>query len=79
MIDDSMPKLIGDWLRNVGSTHSKKAQANDAYQTWVIGDGFAGFMASQVPVPHIVEFLKDSRDKPRTHNAYLSMLRELTR
>lgn len=29
--------------------------------------------------PHIVEFLKDFRDKPRTHNAYRAMLRELLR
>lgn len=79
LLDDSMPKLIGDWLRDVGSTHSKKTQANDAYQTRVIGEGFAEFKASQVRAPHIVEFLKDFRDKPRTHNAYRSMLRELMR
>lgn len=77
--DDSMPRLIGDWLKDVGSTHSKKTQDNDAYQTRTISKGFAEFRASQVRAPHIVEFLKDFRDKPRTHNAYRAMLRELMR
>lgn len=79
VLDDSMPGLIGDWLRDVGSTHSKKTQANDAYQTRTISQAFAEFRAPQVRAPHIVEFLKDFRDKPRTHNAYRAMLRELLR
>lgn len=76
---DTMPRMIEDWLRDVGSRHSKKTQANDAYQTRAISKAFAEFRACDIRPPHIVGFLKLLRDKPRTYNAYRAMLRELMR
>lgn len=79
IIDDMMPALVADWLRDVGSTHSKKTQANDAYQCRTISQSFAEFRASQVTPPAIMDFLAHFRGMARTHNAYRSMLRELMR
>lgn len=76
---DSMAALIADWLAEVGSRHSVKTQANDAYQTRTISESFQEFRAQEVTAPAIVEFLKHFSDKPRTYNAYRSMLRELMR
>lgn len=76
---DSMAALIADWLVEVGSRHSVKTQANDAYQTRTISESFQEFRAQEVTAPAIVEFLKHFSDKPRTYNAYRSMLRELMR
>jgi len=76
---DHMPALITDWLKEVGSKHSEKTKANDAYQTRTISDSFQEFRAKDVGAPAIVEFLKHFSDKPRTYNAYRSMLRELMR
>ncbi|MDT0137757.1 tyrosine-type recombinase/integrase [Acidovorax sp. PRC11] len=79
VLDDSMPRLIQDWLRDVSSRRTKKTQANDAYQTRNIARAFAEFRAPQIRAPHIVEFLQEFRDKPRSHNAHRSMIRELMR
>lgn len=79
IVDDMMPAMVADWMRDVGSTHSKKQQANDAYQCRTIREAFAEFRAAQVSPPVILEFLALFRDKPRTHNAYRSMMRELMR
>ncbi len=79
IVADTMPKLIADWLQNVGSAHSAKTQANDAYQTRAIAEAFAEFRASEVTPPHIMDFLKPLRDRPRSYNAYRAMLRELMR
>jgi integrase len=76
---DTMPKMIADWLRDVGSRHSERTKANDAYQTRAIAKAFAEFRACDIRPPHIVDFLKLLRDKPRTYNAYRAMLRELMR
>lgn len=77
--DDTMPKLIGDWLIEVSSTHSKKTQANDAYQCREIGKAFIEFRVGQITPPDVVEFLKPYRSMPRSHNAYRAMIRELMR
>lgn len=76
---DTMPRLVADWLREVGGRHSKKTQANDAYQTRNIMQSFIEFRARDVRPPDVVDFLKHFRDKPRTYNAYRAMLRELMR
>lgn len=79
VVSDMMSAVVAEWLRDVGSTHSKKQQANDAYQCRTISQSFAEFRASQVSPPAIMDFLAHFRDKPRTHNAYRSMLREMMR
>ena len=78
-LDDAMPKLVADWLTEVSAHRSTKTQANDAYMTRTIADSFQAFQASDVQPPDIAEFLRYYRDKPRTHNAYRAMLRELMR
>lgn len=77
--NDSMPAVVAAWRKDVGSRHSKKTQANDLYQTEEIAQRFAEFRACDVSPPDVKEFLKDLRDRPRTHNAYRAMLRELMR
>lgn len=77
--DDRMKTLVSEWLREVGAKHSKKTQANNAYQTRTIADAFAEFRARDVRTPDAVEFLRAFQDKPRTYNAYRAMLRELMR
>lgn len=79
ILDDSMPSVVRDWLRDVGGAHSKKTQANDAYQTREIMAAFAEFRAPQVKAPHIVEFLAQFKDRPRSYNAYRALMRELMR
>jgi integrase len=78
-LDDAMPKLIGDWLKEVSATRSAKTQANDAYMARTIAESFKGFRAAEVQAPDVSEFLRYYRDRPRTHNAYRSVLRELMR
>lgn len=79
VVRDTMPSLIADWLREVGSRHSVKTQANNAYQTRTIMQSFVEFRARDVTPPDVVDFLKHFRDRPRTYNAYRAMLRELMR
>jgi len=79
VMDDSMPKLIGNWLKEVSSTHSKKTQANDSYMCREVGKAFIEFRAGQIRPPHVVEFLKAYRSMPRSYNAYRSHIRELMR
>jgi len=78
-LDDMMPKLCADWLRDVAVTRAKKTQEDDAYRCREISDGFAEFRAGQVKPPDVVDFLKRFRATPRTYNAYRSALRELMR
>lgn len=79
VLDDSMPKLIGEWLKEVSVTHSKKTQANDAYMCREVGKAFIEFRSSQIKPPHVVEFLKAYRSMPRSYNAYRSHIKELMR
>lgn len=50
---DTMPRMIEDWLRDVGSRHSERTKANDAYQTRAIAkaltdvDERSGIIAAQ--------------------------------
>lgn len=78
-VDDRMRTVITKWLTEIGTKHSKKTQANDAYQTRTIGEAFVEFRAIDVRTPDVVEFLRAFQDKPRTYNAYRAMLRELMR
>lgn len=77
---DMMPALVAAWTREVSEAlHSKKTQADDRYLTREISARFAEFRASDVRPPDVKEFLLPFRTRPRTHNAYRSMLRELMR
>lgn len=76
---EMMPALIADWMLEVSSQHKPKTQANDLYQTNTIKEAFAEFRASQVRPSHIAEFLKAYKNRPRSYNAYRTMLRELMR
>ena len=76
---DRMPGLIADWERDVMPRHAEKTQRDDRAYGRVIAESFADFAVTQVEPPHVVEFLKPLRAKPRTHNAYRGHLRELMR
>lgn len=78
-LDDSLPKLIGDWLLEVSATHSKKTQANESYMCREIGKAFIEFRAKEVTPPDVVAFLKVYKDRPRSYNAYRAQIRELMR
>ena len=77
--DDSMPRVIADWMRDVASTHSKKTQADDTFRSRVMTEAFADFRACQVKPPDVTEFLKPYQPRPRTFNAYRSAVREIMR
>lgn len=79
LVEDLMPAVIADWLRDVSANRSAKTQADDKYRTKVIGESLKGFRASQIRPPDITAFLKPLRERPRTHNAYRADLRELMR
>lgn len=76
---DKVPALVVDWKKEVGSEHSKKTQANDTWVMGAISEAFAEFTARQIRPPDGIEFLKQYRSKPRTHNEMRSGLRELMR
>lgn len=77
--DDRVTTVVTDWLKEIGTKHSRKTQANDAYQTRTIAQAFVEFRVSEVRTPDVVEFLREFQDRPRTYNAYRAMLRELMR
>lgn len=77
--DNRMPALISDWQRDVMSHHAEKTQVDERSRCLVIAEAFEAFAASQVEAPDCVEFLRHFRDRPRTHNLYRALLRELMR
>lgn len=79
LADDRMPALIIDWQRDVMIRHAAKTQRDDVARCAVVSRSFAEFRAGQVTAPDVAEFLASWRDKPRTHNAYRSLLGELMR
>ena len=79
ILQDTMPKLIADWLTEVSTKHAKKTQENDAYMCREVCKSFVEFRAEQVRPPHVIEFLKSFQTMPRTYNAYRSHIRELMR
>jgi hypothetical protein len=76
---DGMPMLIADWLRDVSARHAPHTQGDERRRCAVIAARFAEFQARQVTAPDVAEFLNSYTDKPRTHNAYRSLVRELMR
>jgi hypothetical protein len=69
-MDDSVTKLIGDWLLEVSVTHAKKTQENESYMCREVGKAFVEFRCKEVTPPDVVAFLKAYKSKPRSHNAY---------
>lgn len=76
---DRIPALVADWQTEVMPAHAKKTQENDRWATGAIAAEFAEFRASEVTTPLCLEFLKDYRDRPRTHNLMRHALMELMR
>ena len=54
--DDSMTRLVADWLIEVSSTHAKSTRANDSYMCREIAKAFVEFRSSQVRPPHVLSF-----------------------
>ena len=79
LVQDLMPALVADWMRDVSAQRSAKTQADDKYRSKLIAESFKDFRASHVRPPDVVGFLKPLRAMPRTHNAYRADLRELMR
>ena len=76
---DRMPALIAAWQRDVMERHAAKTQVDEKARCKVIAARFVEFTADQVLAPDVAEFLLPYRDKPRTHNLYRALLRELMR
>lgn len=78
---DRIPALVTDWLKEVSQAPGRKAktQANDKWTMNAISESLAEFRASNLETPACVTFLKQFRDKPRTHNEMRASLRELMR
>lgn len=77
--DDRMPAVIAAWQRDVMPRHAPKTQRDELAMCKVIAESFAEFRAGQVQAPDVADFLAPLRAKPRTHNGYRGMLRELLR
>jgi hypothetical protein len=76
---DRIPAIVADWLREVSAHRAKKTQANDKWVMGAISEALAEFRARRVEPPDCAAFLKQFRDRPRTHNEMRSGLRELMR
>lgn len=77
--DDRMPQVCEDWMKEIGSQHKPKTQANDRTHNRVISEAFAEFRAAQITPKVVAEFLKQFRSMPRSYNAYRTALRERLR
>lgn len=77
--DDRMPAVVAAWQRDVMARHAPKTQRDDKARCKVVADSFAEFRAGQVRTADCAEFLSAFRAKPRTFNAYRSLLLELMR
>lgn len=77
--DDRLPAVIAAWQRDVMPRHADKTQTDERAMCAVIAESFAEFRAGDVQASDIAEFLQPLRAKPRTHNGYRAMLRELLR
>lgn len=78
-IDDRIPSVIADWQRDLMPRHALKTQRDEIAMCRTIAESFAEFRASEVQAPDVSAFLQPLRGKPRTHNRYRAMLREILR
>lgn len=77
--EDGVPGLIEAWERDELPRLAAKTQKDLQRINAAIGAVFAEFRAADVQTPHVVEYLKPYRAKPRTHNAHRAQMRELMR
>lgn len=75
----TMPTLIAVWQTEVMVRRSPKTQRDDIARCAVIAEAFDEFRPDEPEPPDCAEFLRQFRTKPRTFNAYRSLLRELFR
>ncbi|WP_395315792.1 tyrosine-type recombinase/integrase [Variovorax sp. UC74_104] len=78
-LDDMMPKVCADWMKEIGSKHGKKTQADHRTHNKAISEAFLEFRARDVTPPVVVEFLEPWDEQPRSYNAYRAALRERMR
>lgn len=74
-----MPALIADWEDAELSRRARKTQADQGYMLRHVSDALAEFRPDEVTPPDCTEFLAQWADKPRSHNKYRALLRELFR
>lgn len=79
ILSDTMSTLVTDWLKNVAVNHSEKTLYDDTYRCREVSKAFIEFRAIDVRTPDVIEFLNMFKDKPRTYNAYRSLIKELMR
>ncbi len=79
LADDRMPAVIAAWQRDVMPRHAPKTQIDERSMCRVLAESFADFRAGQVRAPDVAEFLQPWRVRPRSHNGYRGMLREILR
>lgn len=72
--NDTMPKVVADWQRDVMSKRAPKTQIDDKRRSDEIAEAMSEFRASEVETPDCYDFLKDFDEKPRTYDAYRSTL-----
>lgn len=76
---NTMPGLIAEWQAKVMPRFAPKTRIDHVARCMVIAEQFADFRPEQVEPTDVTQFLEAWADKPRTHNAYRSLLRELMR
>lgn len=76
---DLMPKLIADWQTAVMSKHAPKTQRDDRARCAVLAESFAQARASEITSGDISTLLEPLQDRPRTHNEYRALIRDLMR
>lgn len=74
-----MPKLIADWERDVMSRHADKTQRDERAMCAKLADSLSEVEVAALKPPHIAQLLAPLKSKPRTHNRYRALLRELMR
>lgn len=74
-----IPKLIADWQRDVMSRHAEKTQRDERAMCARLADSLSEVEVAALRPPHVAQLLAPLKAKPRTHNRYRALLRELMR
>jgi len=72
-------QLVADWQRDVMPRHATKTQKDDKRYCAIVAEAFAKFTPADVGPADVTDLLALVRNKPRTHNALRTMVRELMR
>ncbi|MDO9357907.1 MAG: tyrosine-type recombinase/integrase [Polaromonas sp.] len=78
-LDDMMPKVCATWMKEIGSKHTEKTQADDRTHNRAIAEAFAEFRARDITPTVVIDFLQTWDAQPRSYNAYRAALRERLR